>query len=45
MKTKTPSSKAPSHNCGCNASNTNAHKLMKMGYEPKMTKPSPKTPA
>lgn len=35
----------PAHNCGCNASNTNAHKLMKMGYEPKMQKPSPKTPA
>lgn len=40
---KTP--KTASHNCGCNAQNANMHKLMKMGYEPKVSKPSPKTPA
>lgn len=45
MKTDTKGTKGANHNCGCNASNTNAHKLMKMGYEPKMMKPSPKTPA
>jgi hypothetical protein len=44
MKNDTKS-KAASHNCGCSPQNTNMHKLMKMGYEPKMTKPSPKTPA
>lgn len=37
--------KTASHNCGCSPKDTNLHKLMKMGYEPKMTKPSPKTPA
>lgn len=37
--------KPTSHNCGCNASNTNMHKLMQMGYAPKVSKPSPKTPA
>lgn len=45
MKTDTKGTKGVANSCGCNASNTNAHKLMKMGYEPKVMKPSPKTPA
>jgi hypothetical protein len=42
---KDTESKAARHNSGCGPQNTNMHKLMKMGYEPKMTKPSQRTPA